>query len=125
MGILIFCNGPGTYQQLPCIDYWAAAHDPKGRTGSMGKGTKETNPANDKVKLEKKYIRLQGVGISFLVAIPVAVFLLFLFDIYVYLTVVMTIFIMATSGVLCLQLGDEKRNALRANKKGGSNDSSN
>ena len=86
----------------------------------MEKGTEEKKTAAELVKLERKYIRLQGVGISFLVTTPLAVFLLPLFDLYRPMIVILTVFIMAGCGFLCLQIGEEKRNALRAN-----NDNSN
>lgn len=79
----------------------------------MDKRTGETNPADNKVKLEKKYIRVQELGIALLVAIPFAVLLLGLFGLYTALTVMATVFFMGAGGFGCLQLGEEKRNALR------------
>lgn len=79
----------------------------------MEKESEKPNPA-EKVKLEKKYIRLQQVGIGFLVSIQLVVYLLVVFDFYIYVTVVMALFSMITTGIICIALGEEGRNALRA-----------
>ncbi|MCK4713964.1 MAG: hypothetical protein KAT35_00185 [Candidatus Aenigmarchaeota archaeon] len=70
----------------------------------------------DKVKLERKYIRLQEVGVSCWISIAPAVWLLDHFHLAVHISVAMTILFLAMGGYICLELGEEKRNALWANR---------
>lgn len=94
----------------------------------MDRKAEEPNTA-DKLKLEKKYIRLQEVGVSCWVSIPLAVFLLDHFDLAVHITLVMVPFILVICGLLCLEFGEEKRDALRRDsdnaKQGGDDANSN
>lgn len=79
----------------------------------MDRKAEEPNTA-DKVKLERKYIRVQEVGVSCWVSIPLAVLLLDHFQLAVHITVVMAILVLATCGLFCLEWGEGKRKALKA-----------
>ncbi len=78
----------------------------------MDKQTEEPN-TSDKVKLERSYIRLQEVGISCWLVIPLAVGLLYHFDLAIHITLVMVPWLLASCGLACLEIGEGKRNALK------------
>ena len=64
------------------------------------------------VKLEKKYRRILETGISFLLALPIALQLLIWLQIYNLDTAFWTILGMAGAGAYCMWYGDTRRNKL-------------
>lgn len=64
------------------------------------------------VKLEKKYIRVQEVGISFLLAMPFSLQLLIWIGQYKEENILLSLLILGCVGVYCMWYGDQKRKEL-------------
>ena len=64
------------------------------------------------VRLEKKYIRVQEVGISFLLAMPFSLQLLLWIGQYKEEWILLSLLILGCAGVYCMWYGDQKRKEL-------------
>lgn len=85
----------------------------------MEKTTERQNPP-DKAKLDEHYIKIQEVGLSCWLALPFVTLLFDMFHIINAVLGVMIMFVLGVAGFLCLELGQQKRDALRKpNNDGG------
>lgn len=75
----------------------------------------ETIHTHTAVNPERKYIRIQEVGLSLLLAMPVAPLLLALLGLYTEGYVFLTLVPLGSAGAYCLWYGDRKRQELRHN----------